>query len=228
MKIRFAKDVQWPQGKGPGWKPGPDGVAIENEKFRHQIVHVAVCKDDGTPIYDQILHYEAGGAITLPVNSEGKIGLVEIERPVQREAAPYALVGRNAADDEAFLRNLGRKVLEAPRGMAKKNEEPGQVAAREGEEEIGSAVRRVTYLGPIADNTTFKPTMLHAYLAEVDETQASKLPPDVNEKIFQVKWFGVMEVLRMLKMGRDCPIACAFTKAVLAHYVAVKFAPPIR
>lgn len=232
MRIRLASDVspeEWPMDpksekrKGPGWKAGPGSVVLENEGLRHQVVHVVVCKDDGSPIYDQFVHWEAGGAVTLPVNQKGEIGLVEVDRPILRSPMDYQLVGRDAAFDRRWAENLGRKSWEAPRGMARKNEKPGQTAVREGEEEIGSAVRRVIYLGPQADNTTFKPMAVHGYLAEVDATKASSLPPDVNEKIFQVQWHPWQEVMRMLTKGADCPILCDFTKSALAYWFARKF-----
>lgn len=229
MIIRLASEVKpsdWPEGKGSGWKKGRHrSVVLENpdKRVNQQVLHVVICNDDGVPMWDQFLHWENGGAITLPVNSKGQIGLIEIERPVQRENRPFQLVGRSKDVDAQVLVNLGRKCLEAPRGMASKNEKPGETAAREAEEELGRVILAKQYVGCLIANSTFDPRLLHGYIVQVNEKRKSSLPKDVNEKIFKVDWYDPLEVAQMLQMGPECPIVCSFTKAQLAHFFAARW-----
>jgi hypothetical protein len=243
MRIRFASEVrpdEWPldpkdpekiRRLTPKWKPGPrPDILLENEGMLHQVVHVVICKDDGTPMWDQIEHVEhVSGAATLPVDSRGRIGLQLQERPVQRAAMPERkLLGRDPAYDEAFLANLGgMKVMQCPRGMAKKGEKPWETAARETREEQGRVIRRLASCGLIWDNTAFKPVPAYGFIAKIDESVPPANDPDFNEGILKVEWYELRDVLRMATTGKPYPLDDGFTTNLLFHYMARKFGAAI-
>lgn len=205
MRVRAIQEVD-----GLGWHPG-SGVVFEHSKLG-RIVHVAICKDDGTKLYDQPMHLEPVGAVTVPVNSKGELGIVEVERPTVRSAAEYRY-------PDLDLATLGVASLEFPRGFPKKGELGAQTAAREGEEELGSPIRSVRQVGEITPNTTFHPHRIPVFLVRVDERFAGTMPPDVNEKILKVRWISVNEFMRLIADGR---VHCGMTKAAFCHYLVVR------
>lgn len=192
-----------------GWYRGV-GDNVFHHSMLGRILHVAICKDDGSPMWDQPLHIEPIGAVTVPVNRQGQIGMVVVERPTVREAGLYQF-------PELDLETLGVASLELPRGLPRKGEASAQTAAREGEEELDSPILGVTQIGEITPNTTFHPHRIPVFQVKVNEAFKGTLPPDVNEKILKVDWVTEKALNGRIARGE---IHCAMTLAALQLYFA--------
>ncbi len=143
MRVRSLSEVgiencpnlnHWVRGKG-------DVILV------HEVIgilySVVICNDDGTPLYDDFLYLDnPNGSITVPVNTDGEIGLISIERPGFKPGAPQTF-------PELDFATLGALSLEVPRGSPKKGESSRSAAARETDEEVGSPVRSVEMIGEI-------------------------------------------------------------------------------
>lgn len=210
MKVRTFSEVEAELGEKRGWRQGSGDEVLVNPKLG-VVRHVAICRDDGTPLYDQFLHIEPIGAITVPVNTKGELGVVTVERPGVRDMKWYQFPGG------PDLSLLGCPSMEFPRGFPKKGELAAQTAAREGEEELGSPILSVQQIGEITPNTTFHPHRIPVFLVRVNEAFAGTMPPDVNEKILKVEWRSLEDVMSRI---RGSKIHCGMTKAALCHYLA--------
>ncbi len=209
MKVRpFSEVADLMVGK-QGWQQGTGDVVFQNPKLG-QVLHVAMCKDDGTPMWDQFIHVEPLGAVTVPVNKKGEFGLVKVDRPTVKSPEQYRYPELNLAD-------LGVSSLETPRGFPKKGEAGAQTAHREGEEELGSPIELVKKIGEITPNTTFHPHRIPVYFALVNHEFAGTAPPDVNEKILKVEWVSTEDLNRRIAAGE---INCAMTLAALQLFAA--------
>ncbi|MFH1098935.1 MAG: NUDIX domain-containing protein, partial [Candidatus Uhrbacteria bacterium] len=176
----FSEVAKEMEGK-QGWRRGEGDDVFVHSKLG-VVRHVVICRDDGTPLYDQFIHFEPIGAVTVPVNSKGELGLVRVERPtLKADVTGNTFPLLNVAD-------LGVASLEFPRGFPKKGEAAAQTAAREGEEELGSPILGVEQIGELTPNTTFHPHRIPIFLVRVNEEFKGTLPPDVNEKILKVEW----------------------------------------
>lgn len=193
-----------------GWNKGEGDVVLVNPALG-KVVHVAVCNDEGKPLYDQFLHAEPVGAVTVPMNSEGKIGIITVARPTAKPGT------YNYPNFENNLSNLGWESIEVPRGFPRKGEIGAQTAAREAGEELGSPIKLIELLGEITPNTTFHPHRIPVYLAQVDENFTGPIPGDVNEKILKVYWVTKSELLGMVK---DNQIYCGMTMAAITLAIA--------
>lgn len=194
----------------PAWQRGRGDKIYENPKFG-RIQAVVITKEDGTPLYDQIIWIEPVGAVTVPINLKGEIGLQEVERPVilKEDVEPYNRPGQldvNFAD-------LGRKILETPRGFPVKSEKPIETALRESSEELQKVVIELKKIGEINPNTAFFVNSIPVYLARINSDLPAKIPPDLNERILKVSWYSLAEIKRMIREGK---IICGFTLAALA------------
>ncbi|MDB4939753.1 MAG: hypothetical protein JWO40_178 [Candidatus Doudnabacteria bacterium] len=87
-------------------------IVFEHTKGIGQLVHVAICKDDGTPLWDQPLHFENIGAITMVVDSKERIGLVKVDRPAVANPDDYSYPPTDFS-------KFGTGLWEVPRGMPK-------------------------------------------------------------------------------------------------------------
>lgn len=193
----------------PKWDRVDENQVYENPQFC-SIQAVVICKDDGTPLYDQVVVVEPVGAVTIPVNLEGKIGLQTVFRPVilAEGIDPYVAPGNLAINPS----DLGRVSIEVPRGFPIKGEKPGETAFREASEELQKLVISAKQIGEVNPNTAYFVHSTPVFLVEVDSTRLTDIPPDVNEKIFKVDWFSREEVEALVREGK---IFCGFTLAVL-------------
>lgn len=171
-----------------------------------QIIHVAICRDDGTPMWDQPIFVEQRGGITVVMNDKGEVGMIEVERPVIR-----SVEGFDYMDFDPTA--LGRPSWEFPRGFPKKGETTEQTAAREAGEELGSPIKEIVKLGEVSANTTYFPIPQPVYLAMLDDSFTGTIPPDINEKILQVSWKSEEQFSQMV---RDGQIVCGLTLAAWA------------
>lgn len=202
MKVRPFSEVANLMGGRQGWWRGEGDVIFEHPKMG-RLLHVAICKDDGTPMWDQPLHAEPIGAVTVPENKRGELGIVKVDRPTVRSPDLYRF-------PELDLSTLGVASTETPRGFPKKGEEGAQTAAREGAEELQSPILDVVLIGRYTPNTTFHPHRIPVYRILVDSDFAGTVPPDVNEKITKVEWVSEGDFLDRIKRGE---IHCGMTLA---------------
>lgn len=191
------------------WTRG-EGDVVFSHPAKGRIIHVAMCKDDGTPLWDQPLHTEPVGAVSVPVNSKRQFGVVRVDRPTVKLFKLYDYTNLD-------LRTLGVSSIEFPRGFPEKGEREAQTAKRESEEELRSPIRKVTKIGEITPNTAFHPHRVPVFLVEVDESRKTDIPPDVNEKILDVEWMDPYSLTQMILERR---IHCAMTLAAFALALA--------
>lgn len=194
-----------------GWNKGEGDVLLVHPKLG-KLIQVAVCDTAGKPIYDQFIHAEPIGAVTIPVNSKGEIGLIGALRWTANPAR------YDFETIENHLDILGMVSVEFPRGFPHKGEAPATTAMREGGEELGSPIISVEKLGVVTPNTTFHPHQIPVYLARVDETFVGDIPGDVNERVLAVDYVS-SEVLRD-KIARG-EIYCGFTLAAIGLALAL-------
>lgn len=180
MKVRLFSEVADQMEGRQGWHRGEGDDIFVHDKLG-RVVHVAMCKDDGAPMWDQFLHLEPVGAICVPINLYDQVGMVRVERPSIKDCELYQF-------PDLDLEHIGTSSLEFPRGFPFKGEGSEQTAGREAAEELGSPIRKVLLLGRITPNTSFHPHRIPVYLVEVDSDFQGDLPPDVNEKILRVEW----------------------------------------
>lgn len=196
-----------------GWNRGEGDVLLINPT-KGKVMQVAVVKPDGSPIYDQFLHAEPIGAITVPVNSKGEIGIIT----AWRWTADPDLYDYETIEDNLDI--IGRESVEVPRGFPMKGEASAQTAAREGGEELGSPVTAVTPIGVVTANTAFNPHQIPVYLAAVDETFEGDIPGDVNESILKVTWVSPAEIFARIQ-GKEiyCGLTLSAIMLAFAHGV---------
>jgi len=205
MDFKLLSDVEIAK---QGWSKGEGDQALVNPAFG-EIVRIAVQGPNFA--YDAFLHNEPIGAVTMPLRRDGTIGFVTNYRPTFKPGTHHFPLRR---EDCA---NLGRESLELPRGFPIKGEQSQQTAKREGAEEIGSPILKVTQLGLITPNTTFHPHQIPAYQADVDENFQGEIPGDVNEKILGTIFLPPNEVMTKVMAGE---IYCGFTLATLMLWLA--------
>ena len=115
----------------------PNGVVGERECIRHP-----------------------GGALALPVTSEGKLVLIRQYR--------FACEGR---------------FLEFPAGIIEADEEPAETVKREIEEETGYKAKKWQYLGKFIISPSYTDEFLYAFLAQDLEKLAAPPPQEKGEDI---------------------------------------------
>lgn len=191
-----------------GWKRGEGDIIYFNPRLG-EIIAVAVCDDSGKPLYDQLLHNEPVGAITVPVNTDGEIGLITQKRWI----FPDGVEPQFPLLDVSIL---GAPSIEFPRGFPFKGEKPQETAERETEEEMDSPIISSKLLGYVRPNSTFHPHKIPAYLVSVKHDFKGTIPPDINEKILKVEWHDIELVKAMIKEKK---ITCGMTQAAFEEFL---------
>ncbi len=193
----------------PKWKKGTGDQVLINLGFG-ELRHVVVCDKTGKPLWDQPVHIEPVGAITVPVTREGKIRLQKQFRPV---VLPLCIKPKFP---EVFPEDCwGRWFLEVPRGFPIRGESPDKAAIRETMEEAQSPILEIIQLGEVNANSTFFNHMIPVFLARVDESFEGEFPEDVNEKVLKGDDINPEEVKRLIAGGE---IQDALTLAALNLY----------
>lgn len=206
----------------PGWRVNDaetqPGVKVVNEleNPRFGIVRrVVVCKDDGTPMFDQY-EIEEG-----PVGPDGKRALSSgaIIAPfyVPRKGGAIYLGTiiniREVVKDSETGEQGKCKSLELPRGFSDFGENPDQTALRELGEETGKIAKRMVYIGMVNPNTRFYTTPgIRAYAAEVDPSIKSHLNPNANEQILRCDFTPYRKIKEKIGSGK---IYCGLSLAGL-------------
>lgn len=195
-----------------GWRQ--IGESLRNDRLGAELRHVQVTKPDGSPIYDQpIVDERPGGAITVAVDTEGNIALIEVFRP----AVAPADSDFSWPLSEEELSQLGAYSFEVPRGFPKKDATADQTAIDESAEELGHAVISVQEIGMVNCNTAYFVRRIPVYRAIIDRSRLSDLEQDVNEKIRAAVWFTPTELSEAIVEGK---IFCSLTLGSLALYGA--------
>jgi len=203
----------------PGWQPS-DRYVIVNPQFGG-VMHVAVCDDEGTPMYDQILHCEAGGGVGLVVHETDHgtlFGLQKVFRPQVKDEGAFR-EWREAFPDitPEMIRELGRPSYETPRGFAEHFESAkDSVAIREVEEETGHPVIEVEDRPFVVANTAFDPHLTELKRVRIDPERASgRVPDEAESTLSNIRFYNLDEIydLRGERLLYDC-----FTLSALGDY----------
>jgi len=188
-----------------GWTTTPYSIA--NPKFG-EAKRVAVCKDDGSPMYDQYQITEKPGAIAVPFYhsiGELNIGMIKIVRPLV--ANPAGEQGNVAS-------------YELPRGFSFEGEPSTETIKREVGEETASVVKGLRYIGQVNPNTAFYVNNIPLYAAEINPDAVSRFKPDATEKILKSTFYSAKTIGEMV-MRND--IFCGLSKAALMNFFAYAF-----
>jgi ADP-ribose pyrophosphatase len=198
------------QGLVPGWNSGEGDCLLVNSKLGAELRRVVIVRD-GRLLYDQWLAVESVGAATLPIGTDGKIGLVQAWRPVSPVEQPLR-------SGEVDLSTLGQLCWEIPRGFPQLNssgvESSDSTATRETEEELGLRVSNAVELGPYRMNSTFFVNAVPIWCARVTG-EGSTRANDPNEKILKATMFSRSQIDDMVLRGE---ISDGFTLAALTLY----------
>jgi len=202
MKTRILEDVlkTHPNFK-PQWEELPYG-GLENPKFG-RLSHIVVCKDDGTPIYDQYMIEEQPGSIVVPYDNNNeviRVGLVKQERPIPE-----------------------REYTELPRGFGREDENALETAYRELLEETGLKASKdgVKVLGRINFNTTFYKTDVPVISIAFDNLDDMGNPEGDKfaERFIKVAPHNFDQVKDLMAKEE---IECGITQAALFRFASYK------
>lgn len=178
-----------------GWnsieEPLPDGrrivTGIENPRYG-KVERVVVCKDDGTPLFDQYQISEG------PADAQGRraysSGAVIVPYFVQDELFVGLITRIREVVIDPSTGQQGRYTSrELPRGFSSFGERPSDTAVRELGEETGKHVRRLDYLGKVNPNTAFYVTPgIGIYAAETEPGIVNYLDPNSKEPILKCEF----------------------------------------
>lgn len=184
----------------PNWKNDLYG-GLENPKFG-KLTHIVVCKEDGTPIFDQYMIEEKPGAVIVPYDKHKgtiRVGMITEERFIP-----------------------GKRYVALPRGFGKDNESELEAAYRELFEETGLSNgnledKAILVLGRNNPNTAFYKTdfpIVAAKFSRLEEIMNPKGDKFV-EKIQKVRPYSFSEIRELEKTGQ---LECGITKAALFEF----------
>lgn len=205
-------------------------VLVNNAPFS-VIHHVAVLAADGvTPLYDLPAVAEPRGAVGLPVDRRGRVGLLRTYRPVPATSPAAFEFPLPAAGGH------GLESIEAPRGFPEVDEDGAAAAMREVAEEVGlpaAAVGGVRPLGWVNVNTSVYLSDVPVFAVRVglvaqhdavgggrdgdDPPGGPPLPADPNEAIAGVEWYEPSALAALVSSGE---LRCGLTLAALAYALA--------
>ncbi len=157
---------------------GNEAITIFNVK-REVIAcleRVAICDDGNRIAYDEMLRFERGGSIFLPVTPEGLVGMRKVWRPQTtdpqyREKFPNVDLGQ-----------LGQMTWDICGGYGDPGTTPEQAARIEAEEESRCPVVDVEYLGKTVINRGNDAHFTHLFWGTLDLTKPTMTAKDLLEK----------------------------------------------
>jgi ADP-ribose pyrophosphatase YjhB (NUDIX family) len=157
--------------------------------------------DDEKPVgqqflFDQMLRGEIPGAVFLPINADGHVGLQKMPRPQVKDLAAY-----NAGYPHLDTNNLGRESWEVPRGFGEKGETWENTTDREVAEETGRLIAKKEFLGAGSDNTALSvhPTF---FSYGTVSTEAKDFAGDPFEPILKkLTFFSRAERVKLMDEG---------------------------
>jgi ADP-ribose pyrophosphatase YjhB (NUDIX family) len=206
MRIRTLDEIlkDFPQFK-PGWTTTPNAISSPKHGAAERVV---VCRDDGTPLYDQYQIREAPGAIAVPFyqnTGELNIGLVKIVRPL--------VTGTDGTQGNTVS-------YEVPRGFSFQGEPTSETVKRELGEETSTVVRSMRLIGEVNPNTAFYIKNIPVYAAEIAPDAVSHFRPDATEKILKSSFYSPKNIGEMIMRNE---IFCGLSKAALLNFFAYAF-----
>lgn len=202
------------QGKKPEW----EWEYYENifqKRIGVHIRHVMIIDDEGKVLYDRILFGIRGGGIFVPVNEEGKVGLIKIWRPQTRDKEKYEKEFPNYD-----LKDIGQWSWEVPRGLIHEGEVQENAVLREVREETGAAVQKWHTLPDVNDSTGFNVHMAPVLYGTLDMNAKVEDQVDKRELIDgKIRFFSLAELNQLRKEAVDdaklyCLITLGAIKAV--------------
>lgn len=207
-------------------------VLVDNAPFS-VIHHLAVLSADGTPLYDLPAVAEPRGAVGLPIDRRGRVGLLRTYRPLPATVPAAFVFPSPVAGGHGF------ESIEAPRGFPEPGEDGAAAAMREVAEEVGlpaAAVGGVCPLGWVNINTSVYLSDVPVFAVRVaaagqgggaggagggddpaGEPAAPPLPADPNEHIAGVDWYELPALTALMASGG---LRCGLTLATLAYALA--------
>jgi len=192
-------------GFAPQWIASVEGDVLLSRTGRGEILRVVVARD-GKPLYDQWVAVEPIGAATAPIDKNGRLGLVQVWRPVASATDPVI-------PWQVDVRMLGRLCWEIPRGFPEVGEQGSETALREGGEEMGRHLSGPVCLGRYNANSTFFVNSIPLWTARVAGS-GEVVAGDPNERILRASFFTTEKVGRMLDSG---DLEDGFTLAALTY-----------
>ena len=185
-----------PEFKGKlGWSYDQYSGILENPQFG-KVEQIVVCREDGTPIFDQYSITETPGSVILPydnIKSVIRVGLITQNRYVP-----------------------GKDFLEAPRGFGEENEEKCLTAYRELLEETGfvASEENISYLGKVNHNTAFYTTDIAVFSAQFGQLEEiiNLNGDNLVEKITKIAPYSFRDLRKLQQEGR---IECGITNSAL-------------
>lgn len=205
-KVERLEDVlrKYPNFK-PMWRhlvtEMPEGIflvtGLENPKYG-KVERVVVCKDDGTPLFDQY-QIEEG-----PADEQGRrpysSGSVIVPY-FQQDTVYVGLLNRirELVIDPKTGKQGSTIALELPRGFAKLAESHEDTAIRELGEETSKVAKKLVKLGRVNPNTAFYVTPgVPIFAAEVDPIVTNYLKHDQREPILKCSFIPYKDVRRKI------------------------------
>lgn len=210
-RIRFLSHAQ-PQEDKPNLavKFCTNEALIQNDPYC-RVKHAAVCRPDGSVIYDLPVRVEPRGAIAVPVNSRCQVALIRQWRSVPAKFPSYSLYFSNDSRDHGFAS------VEVPRGFPESHESASQTARRETEEELQCVTLSAMPLGWTNCNTSFMISDIPIFAVLVDSETAVGRQMDEGEHVFDASWWDIEALQHMISRGE---IRCGITLASLAHVMS--------
>jgi len=140
-----------------GWRLDARSSRVLEHQDLGVVYFLSVCDPDhGAPAQVHPLRVERGGAITVPIDSAGRIGLIEEWRP------QLQIAGSNLLDGNSW-QHVGRRSLEVPGGFSDPGDEPSETAVKEANEEGRLAFERLERLGEVVDNRSFTVSLVTVF-----------------------------------------------------------------
>ncbi len=176
-----------------------------------KIVHLMNRPNSGTSDFDQPAWAHVPGAIIVPRNSKGQLGLIKAFRPVV-----WSKTGSLWDISKLDLADHGVWSLEFPRGNANAGESISDCAKREAEEETKRKAREVRLLDWTNQDTALRMFATAVVLVEMsDDLVDSEI--DAKEVIESYQYFDFHQLLGMVGTG---DIICGHTKSALTTFIA--------
>jgi len=184
---------------------------VDGKEIRRYFPVVTLQDDDILKAVNNLTEWQRGNAVSILMNPEGKVGLIEADRPIvpPERMAEYTAIWDKYADDlPTFVRlvipMLGVVSFESPQGYSEGFEESGRTAEREGGEEGGCRVLSVEHIGHGCTDPANRADPVHIYLAKVDPTKPARHERDPLEtNTGRVKvWVNEDEYFDLLSDGK--------------------------
>lgn len=183
-------------GNRRDWFRGKGNTVMTNSERGILINYIMWRNPSGEVTHDQPVLVTRGGAIVLPIDQKGRVGLI-----LKWQPQPPSSIEWYANFPDYNVQELGRWSFEAVGEMGLPGEAPANTAQRGISEETGLVVKKLTDVGAFCADP---PTIVNPdfyYLAQVKRDPKAK-PQDTTEGIMgQVHFFTRKQVAKMISKG---------------------------